>query len=328
MEEAVQAYRDVLEQYPESASANEAALSLFFALNAAGQADRADSLIAAIDEATPNTNLGDRLRFSRAKAAYQSGQSEQALKLFQNFVRTSSATALLPEAYYYLGLLYADQDDTTPAKNYLQQLVEQYPDSDVQPEGALRLGDLYAEDEAYEQAAEAYAAAAESDAINDEVRAQARYGQSTALLQLGRNEEATTLLNRILEGGQGGPLQASARLGLARIHEDEGRTEEALKLYRSVAESADSETGAEALYRLGRLLRIQEQAQAAIQELDRMSSLFAGYPDWVARSLLEQARAYRQTGETGQAAQLYDEVIDSYPGTPFAETAEDEREAL
>jgi TolA-binding protein len=59
-----------------------------------------------------------------------------------------------------------------------------------------------------------------------------------------------------------------------------------------------------------------------------MSSLFAGYPEWVARSLLEQARAYRQMGETGQAAQLYDEVAETYPGTPFAETAEEERDAL
>jgi TolA-binding protein len=328
MEAAVQAYRTVLEQYPESPTASEAALSLFFALNAAGQADRADDLVSSIEEATPGVTLTDRLRFARAKAAYQSGASQEALRLFQNFVRTSSTPSLLPESYYYLGLLYADQDDPAPAKNYLQQLVDRYPDSEVQPEGALRLGDLYMEDEAYQQAAEAYRAAAESDAIDDELRAQARYGQSTALLNLGRNDEARTLLNRILDEGRGGPLQASARLGLARIYEDEGETDRALNLYRSVAESADSETGAEALYRLGRLLRQQERPRQAIQELDRMSSLFAGYPEWVARSLLEQARAYRQTGQTGQAAQLYDEVVETYGGTPYAETARREREAL
>jgi TolA-binding protein len=327
MEEAVTAYRTVLETYPESSTATEAALSLFFALSAAGQADRAEELISSIEEVT-NVNLGDRLRFARAKSAYQSGASEKALRLFQNFVRTSTTSSLLPESYYYLGLLYADQDDPDPAKNYLQQLVDRYPDSEVQPEGGLRLGDLYMDDEAYEKAAEAYKAAAESDAINDELRAQARYGQSTALLNLGRNDEAKTLLNRILDEGRGGPLQASARLGLARIYEEEGRTEEALDLYRTVVESADSETGAEALYRLGRLLRQQDRPKPAIQELDRMSSLFAGYPEWVARSILEQARAYRQMGQTGQAAQLYDEVVKTYGGTPYAETAQQEREAL
>ena len=328
MEQAVQAYRTVLEQYPESPSATEAASSLFFALNAAGQADRAEQIIQSIAEANPDANLRDRLRFQRAKAAFQSGESKQALSLFQTFVRTSSTASLLPESYYYLGLLYADQDRPTEAKNYLQQLVNQYPESDILPEGALRLGDIYMDEAAYSRAAEAYRTAAESGAIADELRAQARYGQSTALLNLDRNDEARDLLNRILDESAGGPLQASAQLGLARIYEDENRTQDALKLYRSVVQSDEGETGAEALYRLGRLLRQQGQQRPAIQELDRMSSLFAGYPEWIARSILEQARAYRALGQTGQAAQLYDEVTQSYPGTPFAETAQNEREAL
>ena len=68
--------------------------------------------------------------------------------------------------------------------------------------------------------------------------------------------------------------------------------------------------------------------QAAISELQRMPSLFAGYPEWVARSLLEQARAHRQIGQTGEANQLYEQVIREYSGTPFARTAGDEQEAL
>lgn len=330
MEEAVQAYRAVLEEHPTSATANEAALSLFFSFRVAeGEDDaEAEELISSIESATPNTELGDRLRFARAKAAYQSGESDKALDLFRDFVRTSSETSLLPESYYYLGLLYADDDATTEAQNYLQQLVDQYPDSEVQPEGALRLGDLYLDEEAYEEAIDAYDAAAESDAIDDELRAQALYGQSRALLNMNRNEEAKTLLDRILEEERGGPLQASARLGRARIHEDEGQTDEALDLYRTVAEGTDSETGAEALYRLGRLLRTEGQPQDAIQELDRMSSLFAGHPEWVARGLIEQARAYRQMGETGQAAALYEEVTESYSGTEFARTAQKERDEL
>lgn len=328
MEGAVQAYRRVLEQYPDSPTAGEAASSLFFALSAAGQDDRAEEIIASLAESHPNANFRDRLRFQRAKAAYQSGDSQKALDLFQEFVRSASTSSLLPQTYYYLGLLYADQDSETEAKNYLQQLVDRYPDSEIFPEGALRLGDIYMEEESYAEAAEVYRAAAESDEISDEFLAQARYGQSTALLNLGRTDEAEEILNRLLDEGRGGPLQAAARLGLARIYEDEGRPGEALDLYRSVVQSSDSETGAEALYRLGELLRRQDQPREAIQELDRMSSLFGGYPDWLARALLEQARAYRQIGQTGEAAQLYDQVMTSYSGTPFAQTAEDERDAL
>ena len=328
MSEAVDAYRAVLQDFPNSATASEAASSLFFALSAAGQQDRADEIIASIVEATSDADLEDQLRFNRAKAAFQSGSSKQALSLFREFVRTSSTDTYLPRAYYFLGLLYADQEQYTEATNYLQQLVDQYPESARLPEGALRLGDIYLDQNSYEDALAAYRAAAESNQINDALRAQARYGEAVALLRLGRNEEAKTQLNALLEANSQGPIQASARLGLGRIAEDEGRMPQAQQLYRAVVNASDGETGAEALYRLGRLLRQQGQPRPAIQELDRMSSLFGGYPEWIARALLEQGRAYRQLGETGQAAQLFDEVVQSYPGTPYADSARTARESL
>jgi TolA-binding protein len=326
MSEAVEAYRAVLENYPDTPTAGEAASSLFFALSAAGQSDRADDLIASIAEANPE--LESQLRFSRARAAFQSGESERALSLFQDFVRTSDDDTYLSSAYYYLGQLYADQEQYTEAINYLQQLVNQYPENQQYPEGALRLGDIHLDQENFESALDAYRAAAENDQTGDALRAQARYGEAVALLRLGRNDEAQSQLNTLLDENSQGPLQSSARLGLARIAGSEGRTQEALSLYREVVNASDGETGAEALYRLGRLLRQQGQSRRAIEELDRMSSLFGGYPEWVARSLLEQGRAYQQIGETGQAAQLFDEVIESYPGTPFANSARSARESL
>ena len=328
MEQAVEAYRTVLETYPESSSADEAASSLFFALNAAGQQDRADELIASISENAPNANLGDRLRYQRARAAYQRGESKRALKLFQTFVRTSSASSLVPDAYYYLGLLYADLEQYTEAKNYLQQLTEQYPESEFFADASLRLGEIYLDQDSYQNAADAYRAAAENEDTPSELRAQARYGQSKALLQLGRIDDAEALLSQIVESENQGPLQNAARLGLGRVREEQDRTDEALQLYRRVLQSSEGVTGAEALYRLGRQLRQQGRTQAAIRELQRMPSLFAGYPEWEARALLEQARAYRDRGETGQAVQLYEEVQKSFSGTPFAQTARNEKQPL
>ncbi|PSQ71894.1 MAG: hypothetical protein BRD26_03250 [Bacteroidetes bacterium QH_1_64_81] len=328
MEQAVQAYRAVLKTYPESATASEAASSLFFALNAAGQQDRAEDLIASIDENTPEVNLTDRLRYHRARAAYQRGESKRALELLQSFVRTASASSLVPEAYYYLGLLHADLEQFAEAKNYLQQLTDQYPESDNVAEANLRLGEIHLDQGNDQKAVNAYRAAAENEQIPDELRAQARYGQSTALLQLGRTADAEALLSQIVESEGRGPLQDAARLGLGRVREKQGRADDALALYRRVIKSSESETGAEALYRLGQQLRTQGRTKAALRELERMPSLFTGYPEWEARALLEQARTYRDRGETGQAVQLYDQVAERFSGTPFAKTAREEKQSL
>jgi len=328
LDRAATTYRRVLERYPDSETATEAASSLFFALNAAGASDRAEAVVDSFVAANPNADIVSELRFRRAEAAYQSGDREEALRLFRAFTRTSGDDALLPRAYYYLGIIYADRDESGEAQTYLRQLVDRYPDSDRRPEAALRLGDLSLEQEAYESALEAYRTAAGGDGTGAELQAQARYGQSRALIGLGRTDDAETLLRRIIDNNRGGPLLASARLGLARLYSDQGEATQALGLYRQVAENARSEAGAEALYRLGSLLRQQGRTRDAIRELDRMPSLFAGYPEWIARSLLEQARAHQQIGQTGEASDLYDRVVREYSGTRFAQTARDEQATL
>ena len=328
MERAAQTYRRVLERYPESETVTDAASSIFFALNAAGASDQAEAVVDSFAAANPDADIVSELRFRRAEAAYQSGDRDEALRLFRSFTRTSNNDALLPRAYYYLGIIYADRDEADEAETYLRQLVRSYPDSDRRPEAALRLGDIYLERDAYESALDAYRTAAEGDGTGAELQAQARYGQSRALIGLGRTDDAETLLRRIIDTNRGGPLLASARLGLARLYADQGESTQALGLYRQVADNARSEAGAESLYRLGRLLREQGRYRDAIRELSRMPSLFAGYPEWVARSLLEQARAHRQLGQTGQANELYDRVLREYSGTSFAQTARDEQATL
>jgi TolA-binding protein len=328
MERAAQTYRRVLERYPESETVTDAASSLFFALNAAGASGQAEAVVDSFAAANPDADIVSELRFRRAEAAYQSGDRDEALRLFRSFTRTSNNDALLPRAYYYLGIIYADRDEANEAETYLRQLVRSYPESDRRPEAALRLGDIYLERDAYESALDAYRTAAEGDGTGAELQAQARYGQSRALIGLGRTDDAETLLRRIIDTNRGGPLLASARLGLARLYADQGESTQALGLYRQVADNARSEAGAESLYRLGRLLREQGRYRDAVRELNRMPSLFAGYPEWVARSLLEQARAHRQLGQTGQANELYDRVLREYSGTSFAETARDEQAGL
>ncbi|PEN15172.1 hypothetical protein CRI94_02495 [Longibacter salinarum] len=328
MEQAVDAYLQVLQSHPDSEYAPEAASSLQYALLATGDASRADQIIDQFERENPGSPMVDELRFRRAEATYQSGGVDRALQLFQRFIRTSNNDALLPEAYFYVGEIYADRDQQSEARTYLQQLVDNYPSSNRRPEAALRLGDLSLEQGNAQAALEAYTVVAEDENVNPELRAQAVYGQSVALQDLGRRNEAEQLLQRLIDSNRGGPLLASARLGLARLYASDGRTAQAEDLYRQVAESSDSETGAEALVRLGMLLRNQGQPRQAIRELDRVSSLFAGYPEWVARSMLQQARAYQQLGESGEASRIYDQVISEYGGTPFAEDARSEKEQL
>jgi TolA-binding protein len=328
MDQAVQAYRNVLEDYPQSRYASDAASSLQFALLSTGDRDRADEIIEEFARENPDSPMVDELRFRQAEATYQSGDVDRALQLFRRFVRRSTSESLLPEAYYYLGEIYVNRDQPAEARTYLRQLVDRYPNTNRRPEAALRLGDIALEQDDPSTALSAYRVVSGDEQVNPELRAQAAYGESLALRDLGRRDEAEQLLQQLIDSNRGGPLLASARLGLARLYVEDGRPGKAEELFRQVASDSDSEVGAEALVRLGQLLRSNGNAREAILELDRVSALFPGYPAWVARALLEQARAHRQLGQTGEASKLYDQVIAEHGGTRFAEQARTEQNEL
>ena len=108
----------------------------------------------------------------------------------------------------------------------------------------------------------------------------------------------------------------------------EGRAGDAQRYYRRVVSLSRDEPGAEALYHLGSLMLREGEARTAVEELSRMPVLYAGFPNWLARGYLLQARAFRSLGQTGDASQLYDRIIQDFSGTPYAEEAAREKASL
>jgi TolA-binding protein len=326
LDESIEAYEAVLRQYPNSPQVSEAASGIQYALIALGEADRADAIIQEFSNESPR--LVDELRFRRGEVLYQSGQSERALNAFQRFVRTSEREELLPAAYYYLGQLYADQDQFTEAESYLQRLTNNFPESERRVDATRRLAQVYLEQEKYEQALQAFERLEKLQSEDVAARAEARYGRSRALVALGRSDKAVQLLERSAEELPENKKTAPVRLGLARLYEERGDVQDARQLYQQIVESNRGDTGAEALFRWGALLHGEGEHREALSTLSRMTSLFPSAGEWQARGLLVQARAAEALDRTGEATRFYEQVLDRYSGTPWAETARNEKEAL
>lgn len=328
LEEAVEAYRIVLDRYPNSPFAADAGSSIQYALIAMDDEQRAADILDRFIEDNPDSPIVSDLRFRQAEAQYQTGQMEAALEAFQQFVRTSTNPQLLPEAYYYLGTIYSEQNRDTEAETYLRQLVETYPESPRSPDAARRLGQLYLDLGRDEAALRLYRRMEALRPDDARLVAQARYGRGQALLNLGRAEEAEALLQDVVQDAPNAPETLPALLGLARVAERRGDAAAAIQRYRTIVDRSQDEVGAEALYRLGSLLYQRGNPQGAIEELNRLTVLFPGYSDWIARGYLLQADAYQSIGQKGEAARLYDLLLRDYRGTPYAETAERAKAAL
>lgn len=326
--DAVDAYRTVLERHPNSAYVSDAAAGIQYALISMGDDRRAAAIIDDFIEQHPNSPVADELRFRKAEVNYQSGRTNEALSDLRTFIETSRNQQLLAEAYFYLGSIHQDREQTDQAASHFRQVVDQFPNSNRAADAARQLGRIYLDQERPQDALLIFRRLESSRSDDNRLLAEARYGQGMALIQLGRTEEAERLLRNAIDAAPDAPETLPAYLGLARVYEDASRHRDALDLYNRVVERSRDEIGAEALYRLGALHRTMGNHRRAVDELGRLPVLYSGFNEWVARGFLEQARAFRQLGQTGDASQVYDRVIEEYGGTAHARTARQEKEAL
>lgn len=327
-EEAVAAYTAVLERYPRSAFVGDAATGIQYALSAMGDERRAERLIRDFEERFPGSPVADELRFRQAEVKYQSGKADEALLDLQQFVRSSNNEELLADAYFYMGTIQADRGRMQEAEGYFRQVVDAFPESSRFPQAVRRMGEMFLDAGRAQQAHAVYRRLETMRSDDRRLVAEARAGQGMALLQMGRTAEAEQLLRDAIEAAPDAPETLPAYLGLARVYEGGNKADEAIRLYRRLAEQSRDEVGAEALYRLGALLLRRGDARGAIQELSRVPVLFASYPEWVAQSYLAQAHAFIRLGQPGEAAAVYDKIIADFSGTSYAETALQEKEAL
>ena len=326
LREATAAYRAVLDRYPNSPFVVDALSGVQYALTAQGEDHQLDEIVQRYAEQNPEADVLDELRFRQAEGAFQSGNLQEAITAFQEFLRTAEDDELLAAANLYVGRAYADLGQPRDAEPFLRRVVERYPRASVRAEAAARLGALYLDAERYADALTLYRELG-AEAATPEAGAEARLGEAEALLGLGRVADAETLFAAVIETVPNTALADRAGLGLARALEAQGDVDDAAVFYRELGASDDAAAGAEAVVRLAQTLFDQGDYRgvlAAVDELD-VEERFAGYPDRVAEVLLMRARAFRRLGEPGRADEAYGRVIAAYPDTPAAAEAARER---
>ena len=324
---AAAAYARVLERYPESPFAAEAASSLQNASSEAGTPEAARETVDAFAR-TANPAVADELRFRQAEARYAAGELDAAREAFRAYADRGANADLRVEATYYLAEIAAARGDRGEAARTYRRVLDG-PAHPRQGDAALRLGDLLLEtgNSAGEREANARGALdayrrLEALAEGDQgAIADARVGQSRALLALGQPDEAAALAD---------PLAATvpaAALALGRAREAQNRAADALAAYRTAVRD-DAETGAEAAFRLGALLLATDDARGALAAVAAVETRFAGYDAFVPQALLVRARAQAALGNADEARATYEALEADFAGTEYARTAARERAAL
>jgi TolA-binding protein len=293
-EEAMDAYRSVLEKPEQEGLRAHALLELAELQMNAEQYDQAsellDELQAAMDasEDAP-ADLRERALYRRGLCAYRMNDHRLAGDLLEQYVREypksdqlASASLLCGESLYRTG-------DNRRAVGHLTRVIEGYPDDETYGPALLRQGECLAQMQRWPESEQAF----------------------------------RTYLERFAESD----LWFQAQFGIGWARENQQRHSEAVDAYRKVVDRHQGETAARAQFQIGECLFAQKRREEAIRELLKVDILYA-YPDWSAAALYEAGRCFQELGQLAEARKQFRQVRTEHGETKWAKLSEQRLEEL
>jgi len=275
-----------------SAQSPEVAEAAFFVAEArftAGDDGRAIALyeLAASDQSPVRTKALYKLGFARMRT----GDHAAAARAFGAVADGDRADELWGESLFLQGEALYRQGEMRRAADAFERLKREAPRHEVRPKALFRLGLAYGELGRWEECEAALTLLARETPEFSNLN-EAELWRGRALAAGNKRRAARQAFERVVANDEG-ELAARARLGLGRLLEDEGRTEDALAEYFKVAFLyAHEEEVAEALYRagtcletLGDAVKAREQYREVVERHPR-----AGFAEQ-ARKGLERLRS-------------------------------------
>lgn len=315
-EKAVQAYKTVLEEYPQSDYLIEAINGIQYAQLSAGKADSSSDILEDFLAEHPQTSTADRLRFRQAENLYQSGDYENAIDEFRQYIRVTNNQQLLPEAYFSLANAYEQLDNIQQTIESYQVIVNNYPASGRVGPSLAALGRIFYAQEQYSTSFEYFSRLLDLDRG---YRPEALTGMGNAQFSMDNIDQAKQHYEAALKANRN---YDPAKIGLGKVFLRNNSYSEADDLFGLVAESNTTEIGAEAQYLSGVSRQQQGNYKEALEAYSNVSVLYEAFNDWVARALLKSAECYIQLGNTSEARNTLNSLVEKYPESPEARQAQ------
>ncbi|MCB1164683.1 MAG: tetratricopeptide repeat protein [Leptospiraceae bacterium] len=324
LEEAIMAFSRVIEKEPNTTLAVRSHGHLgqiyFSKGNLEMAADHLRQAVAlAPAEARYHYNLGIvYLRMNRQREAIQSFQSaldaggddsrvfRGLARAFQQLEQPGMAEKALRKALLInpqdtesmldLGDLQTSQGDLLSAVDSYRAAVQMSPGNATTADALDRLGRVYARLERYEDATQAYYQALKIDPQKSELY----LGLGQALERAGKPEEAINIWKKAIQMGVSGEDEKQIRFALARVYEDKGAFELAVREYQILRERlavpGTPDVDPEVHLRMGRVM-LRTGSDSAAAELEKVASSPRAKADQRKEAYLLLSRLYSKKGD-------------------------------
>ncbi|MBW6460033.1 MAG: tetratricopeptide repeat protein [Bacteroidales bacterium] len=325
--QAINSFKTVVDRFPGTKESQEALAALKNIYMEMGQIDQYFAYVRNIPFAAVDITEEDSLNFAVAENFYMQNRCDQAIGAFQRYLDKFHDGAYSPNALFYQAECYMKTNQKQKAvegfKKVAQKPISRFTEAALATASGMEFSarnyqealplfeqlEMVAEDPAHQQAALA--------------------GQMRCHYQLKDISAAAGAANRLLSTGratQDQTTEAHFIIGLHYLSQNDLTAAESELLIP--ARLKGTEMGAEASYHLAWIAFTKGRKAESEEKIYALAEDFAASDYWVAKGFILLADIYAQDGNTFQARETLQSVIDNYVGPELGEVAREKLRRL
>lgn len=325
--QALETLKKVVADYPSTPAAREA---LAVIRNIYVDINKVDEYVAYAEDvpfADVSRSEQDSLLYSATESRYMSGDCENALSGFTRYLEKFPDGSFSLNAHYFKADCQIKSGDKVGAVESYKAILQR-PRNIYTENAALRASAILFEAKSYTEALDMYRTL-EENAENKTNITIAVVGQMRCNYEAGNFAQTIMYAQRVLDNpATDNTLAAEAWLLNGRASVNLRRTEQARTAFSEAVKLSQGAHGAEALFNLAQIAFDMRDYATSESNIFKLSSDYPAYHYWLAKGFILLSDIYVLQGNTFQAKQTLQSIIDNYEGEDLQKIASDKLKVI
>lgn len=319
-DQAIEFYKELIEKYPTTNYVFDAFTGIQYSYLAKNEADKASDMIIEFISNYPNLSLSDKILLKKGELYYSAGDYQKAIEGYREFIASYPSSKFVPDAYYWIAKSSFMLNKPEQAVYNYKIVLDNYINTDAGINSSLDIAAILYNSGKMQEALDylqlVLDANPEQTRVPEILIEKAKFEKM--LKQFEKSEET---LSNIVTYYDMTIFADKAKIELALLRNEQYRFEESIQLLVEVSDKRNDDIGAMAQFYLGDTYFLQGNIEKAINSLVRVRSVYSGYRDWYARSLLKLGDCYIRLKDYKKAKEMFTAVYKNHKGDEFGKEA-------
>ncbi len=310
-EQALTKFKKIARDFPGSPESVQAVATARLIYIDLGRVDEYAAWVRTLDYVEVTDADLDNTTYQAAEKQYLDNNTDDAIRLFNAYVRDFPNGLNALNAHFYLAQLYYKKDLQENATPHYEYVVNA-PQNEFTEQALTRLAEIYLDDDKWSLAIPVLKRL-EQEANFPQNKTFAQSNLMKAYYQQEDYSQAVSYAETVLsKSGVDNKIRSDAQIIIARSAIQTGDEAKARSAYAQLETIATGEVAAESLYYNAYFKNKDAQHEASNAKVQKLAKDYSGYKYYAAKGLIVMAKNYEALGDAFQATYILESVITNF----------------